>query len=224
MAASSATFITMLEAESLQTPEERGLLPVLRPLKVVYSAAQNPLRSITPGYRETDIQLLTMEAGRPSLHRSPSIEEEKDFILNEPDRREKRCEIYRQIAVSYSALTLYLPFKSRLIHFSGLNDGAPGALLPYLERYYHVNYAIVSLIFLSNACGFIFSSFLSNRLHIMVGRCKSLIIGSGLQVVSYLIYSTHPSYGIIIVGFFLAGAGMGFLLAHCNSYMVHILA
>ena len=104
----------------------------------------------------------------------------------------------------------------------GLNDGAPGVLLPSLERYYNLNYAVVSLIFLSNACGFIVASFLSNRLHILLGRCKSLVIGSSLQASCYVILSTHPPYAAVVFGFFLAGAGMGFLLAHCNSYMVYL--
>lgn len=36
----------------------------------------------------------------------------------------------------------------------------------------------------------------------------------------YVILSTHPPFGMVVMAFFLAGAGMGFLLAHCNSYMV----
>ena len=101
-----------------------------------------------------------------------------------------------------------------------MNDGAPGALLPSLEISYSLNYAVVSLIFLSNAVGFIFSSFLSNKLHILVGRCKSLIIGTILQALCYVILSTRPPYEVVVLAFFLAGAGMGFILAHSNSYMV----
>lgn len=103
----------------------------------------------------------------------------------------------------------------------GMNDGAPGALLPSLEAYYSINYAIVSLIFLSNACGFICASFLSNKVHIMLGRCKSLVVGNFLMVLCYVILSAHPPFGAVIVAFFLVGMGMGFMLAHCNSYMVH---
>lgn len=34
---------------------------------------------------------------------------------------------------------------------NGLNDSAPGALIPYMEKTYSINYAIVSLIFITNA-------------------------------------------------------------------------
>jgi len=93
--------------------------------------------------------------------------------------------------------------------------------LPFLEAYYDLNYAVISFIFLSNAAGFIVSSFLSNKLHVMAGRCKSLIIGTALQASCYIILSTHPPYAAVVMGFFLAGAGMGFILAHANSYMVY---
>ena len=33
---------------------------------------------------------------------------------------------------------------------NGLNDSAPGALIPYMEEDYSINYAIVSLIFITN--------------------------------------------------------------------------
>ena len=105
----------------------------------------------------------------------------------------------------------------------GLNDGAPGALLPSLEKYYNLNYAVVSLIFLANACGFLASSFLSNKLHVALGRCKSLVIGTMFQTLCYVILSTHPPYGAVVTGFCIAGAGMGFILAHANSYIVSTL-
>lgn len=32
---------------------------------------------------------------------------------------------------------------------NGLNDSAPGALIPYLEKGYEIGYAVVSLIFIT---------------------------------------------------------------------------
>lgn len=74
-----------------------------------------------------------------------------------------------------------------LLNFSnGLNDSAPGALIPYIEkyaiirhtlsiylrcsRYYDVGYAIVSLIFVTNALGFIFAAFCVDALRVRLGR------------------------------------------------------
>ena len=34
---------------------------------------------------------------------------------------------------------------------NGLNDSAPGALIPYIEEWYSIGYAVVSMIWISNA-------------------------------------------------------------------------
>jgi len=108
--ASSTTsqFIRLLDEEF--SPDENDMTLLSTPSKVAFSSAQNPLRSITPGYRETDIQLLSMEAGKPSLNRSMSEDSEAQ-VSSFPDPVERKWEIYRQIAVSYSALTLYLSWE-----------------------------------------------------------------------------------------------------------------
>jgi hypothetical protein len=36
---------------------------------------------------------------------------------------------------------------------NGLNDSAPGALIPYIETWYNIGYAVVSTIWISNAVG-----------------------------------------------------------------------
>ena len=34
---------------------------------------------------------------------------------------------------------------------NGINDSAPGALIPYIEEWYGIGYAVVSMIWMSNA-------------------------------------------------------------------------
>jgi hypothetical protein len=78
------------------------------PSKVLLSAAQNPVKSITPGYRETDLDLLSLEASRPivlSIPSSPTSDDEPPSPSSPKQRRQLFC----QIAVSYAALTLYIP-------------------------------------------------------------------------------------------------------------------
>ena len=85
----------------IETRDDTEMIPLSPPSKVALSSAQNPLRSITPGYRETDIQTLIESAPVPS-----SPEEERE-VFSFPDSVERKRELYRQIAVSYAALTLY---------------------------------------------------------------------------------------------------------------------
>ena len=35
---------------------------------------------------------------------------------------------------------------------NGMNDSAPGALIPYIEEWYNIGYAVVSTIWISNVC------------------------------------------------------------------------
>jgi fucose permease len=42
-----------------------------------------------------------------------------------------------------------------------MNDGTNGPLLPAYQRYYHVNFMTVSLIFISNCIGFVFAAILN---------------------------------------------------------------
>jgi hypothetical protein len=96
---SSSAFIDVLDVHSSEDHEMTSLSP---PSKVALSASQNPLRSTTPGYRETDIQLLTMEAGIAI----PSPPPEEREVSTYPDAAERKRELYRRIACSYSAFTL----------------------------------------------------------------------------------------------------------------------
>jgi hypothetical protein len=146
MAIAVSTFIDVVESDPQGYDVAENYLPA--PSKVALSAAQGQLRSTTPGYRETDIQLLTMEAGQPMLSHGVSFTANDQDISVGGAQSEERIELYREIAASYCCFTLFPPFL-QILTISGLNDGAPGALLPSLERDYSLNYAVVSLIFLS---------------------------------------------------------------------------
>ncbi|KAL8930908.1 MAG: hypothetical protein Q9208_000009 [Pyrenodesmia sp. 3 TL-2023] len=69
---------------------------------------------------------------------------------------------------------------------NGLNDSAPGALIPYMEKTYSIGYAIVSLIFISNAIGFISAAPLIPPLLSRFGRAKTLIISQLAMLTGHL--------------------------------------
>lgn len=52
----------------------------------------------------------------------------------------------------------------------GANDAAYGALIPYLEEWYNVNYTVISLIFLSPIMGYTMSALLINHIHVVYGQ------------------------------------------------------
>lgn len=73
----------------------------------------------------------------------------------------------------------------------GANDGAYGALIPYLEKYYDINYTVVSLVFLSPIVGYICAAIFNNAIHMRFGQRGVAIIMSGSHLLAYLTISQH---------------------------------
>jgi fucose permease len=110
-----------------------------------------------------------------------------------------------------------------LMYFiNGINDSATGALIPYMERQYNINYAIMSLIFVGQAAGFIVSAFFNNTLLGNFGRAKTLIAAEALLLIAYIIMLCTPPYGAVIVAFFLLGYGMAITLALNNVFCANL--
>ena len=91
----------------------------------------------------------------------------------------------------------------------GANDGAYGALIPYIEKYYGINYTIVSLVFLSPIVGYTASALLNNTIHVRFGQRGVAIIMSISHLLAYLVISQHPPYPALVVVFIVAGFGNG---------------
>ncbi|CUS14301.1 unnamed protein product [Tuber aestivum] len=101
---------------------------------------------------------------------------------------------------------------------NGFNDAAPGALIPYMEKHYDIGYAVVSLIFLSNAAGFVFSATISQAIYARVGRARTVLVGVLMMVLAYVVVAVTPPFGAVVMSFFLTGGGMSLILAQCNVF------
>lgn len=77
-----------------------------------------------------------------------------------------------------------------------------------MEKYYDIGYAVVSLIFLSNAAGFIFAAFVSQPLYSRIGRSQTILAGISLLGTAFLTISFAPPWGVVVSCYFLTGAGM----------------
>ncbi|ORX92178.1 major facilitator superfamily domain-containing protein [Clohesyomyces aquaticus] len=110
-----------------------------------------------------------------------------------------------------------------LIYFgNGINDSAPGALIPYMEEYYHIGYAIMSLIFVGNAAGFILAAFFTNTLLGKLGRSKCLMVSEVIMLAAYIMLVTTPPFPVVVVAFFLLGYGMAINLALNNVFCANL--
>ena len=67
----------------------------------------------------------------------------------------------------------------------GANDAAYGALIPYLETWYNVNYTIISLVFLSPILGYTMSALLNNHIHTVYGQRGVALIMSFSHLLAY---------------------------------------
>ena len=79
------------------------------------------------------------------------------------------------------------------------NNPAPGALLPYIEEYYGVNYATVSIIFITNAIGFITAAFFVHALDQKLGRSKTLMLCEATSIVGFIIAVIPPAYPLFAI-------------------------
>ena len=91
----------------------------------------------------------------------------------------------------------------------GANDAAYGALIPYLETYYDVNYTTISLIFLSPVVGYATSALTNNIVHMRFGQRGVALIMSVSHLIAYVVICLHPPYPALVIIFMLAGYGNG---------------
>ncbi|PYI15561.1 MFS efflux transporter [Aspergillus japonicus CBS 114.51] len=110
-----------------------------------------------------------------------------------------------------------------LMNFAqGLNDSAPGALIPYMEKDYSIGYAVVSLIFVTNALGFILAALVTHPLEMKLGRAKCYALSMSLLVAGFVIIICKPPFPAVVASFFLLGLGMAVCLALNNVYCANL--
>lgn len=108
------------------------------------------------------------------------------------------------------------------LFLAGWNDGTTGPLLPRIQRVYGVNFAVVSIIFISNCLGFI-SGALANVFWTDRYPFGSLIIGASIcQVVAYSIQSAAPPFPLLCIAYALNGFGISIQDAQANGLVASV--
>ncbi|KAL1955204.1 hypothetical protein VTO42DRAFT_8916 [Malbranchea cinnamomea] len=104
----------------------------------------------------------------------------------------------------------------------GLNDSAPGALIPYLERDYDIGYAIVSLIFVTNAVGFIVAAACTDALETRFGRTRTYAMSLSLIAAAHVTVICRPPFPVVVACFFFIGVGLAIPLALNNVFCANL--
>nr|QFR37064.1 MFS transporter [Cyberlindnera americana] len=101
----------------------------------------------------------------------------------------------------------------------GMSDGALGALLPHIESYYGISYAIVSLLWLGNAIGYLLVAFSAHHIDRLLGMQKSLTLCVALFSVMFALISSGTLFPVLVVGFFFGGLGGAMALSQYNIFL-----
>ncbi|KIK56703.1 hypothetical protein GYMLUDRAFT_99125 [Collybiopsis luxurians FD-317 M1] len=101
----------------------------------------------------------------------------------------------------------------------GWNDGSVGPLLPIIQTHYSVGFAVVSLLFVTNCCGFVIGAGANVWLNERFGFGKVMVLGSLFQLATYVIQSPAPPFPALVLSFFLAGLGMSLQNAQANGFV-----
>ncbi|PLB46362.1 MFS transporter [Aspergillus steynii IBT 23096] len=129
-----------------------------------------------------------------------------------PDRlpekwNQPKIKAWRVLATFYSFIVV------------GANDGAYGALIHYLGSYYNADYAVVSVVFLSQFLGYATAALTNNSIHKRFGQRGIAWVGPGTHILAYLGATQHPPYPVLIALFMLAGLGSGLVDASWNAWI-----
>ncbi|KAF2755433.1 MFS efflux transporter [Pseudovirgaria hyperparasitica] len=91
-----------------------------------------------------------------------------------------------------------------------------------MEKSYDIGYAIVSLIFVTNAAGFIAAAFFIDALHQRLGRAKTLMLSELMIIAGYILIGVRPPFAVVVASYFLLGAGAAINLALNNVFCANL--
>ncbi|CZR52009.1 related to tetracycline resistance proteins [Phialocephala subalpina] len=126
---------------------------------------------------------------------SPVEDADGDEILERWNK--PRINLYRYLAALYSFIIM------------GMNDAAYGALIPYLEPYYNINYTVISLVFLAPFVGYTAAALLNDKIHMHFGQLGVATVAPICKIIAYVVTCVHPPYPVLPIIFMLAGFGNG---------------
>ncbi|OAK94344.1 MFS transporter-like protein [Phaeosphaeriaceae sp. SRC1lsM3a] len=93
----------------------------------------------------------------------------------------------------------------------GLFNSSIGAALPLISSHYNLTDLHVSFLFLAGPVGYILAANFSDTVHWHFGQRGIAFLGPILQIIATLAIGLHPTFELVLVGFAIAGAGIGFL-------------
>ncbi|KAJ7882047.1 major facilitator superfamily domain-containing protein [Mycena olivaceomarginata] len=136
------------------------------------------------------------------------------FTGGEP---ELRCigPCWSQVTIQRLQATCQLNF---IIHL-GWNDGTSGPLIPKMQEVYHVQFLLVSVIFVLASVGYISGALINMRWtnRVSFGKVCALC-----QAAAYAIQAPAPPFPLFVISFALSGIGIAIQNAQANAYVASL--
>ncbi|MCH0629139.1 MFS transporter [Kocuria palustris] len=101
----------------------------------------------------------------------------------------------------------------------GFSDAAPGALLPTMENHYGISYAVVLMIWIANAIGFIPVAMSFHKVEPIIGSSRSLTMCCLCLSIMYAIVLLGTIFPVVCVGFFFGGIGAAIGNTYTNIFL-----
>ncbi|KAJ7353451.1 major facilitator superfamily domain-containing protein [Mycena albidolilacea] len=105
---------------------------------------------------------------------------------------------------------------------AGWNDGTSGPLIPKMQEVYHVQFLLVSVIFVLASVGYISGALINMRWTNSVSFGKILIFGALCQAAAYAIQAPAPPFPLFVISFALSGIGIAIQNAQANAYVASL--
>ncbi|KAF8191791.1 MFS general substrate transporter [Pholiota molesta] len=173
-------------------------------------AAMEPNIETTP----TPTSMISAEQSKSHSDTMPSAKEDADsYKANESEATPSLTRQQRNIAL-IQYVTLLWP-----MIVAGWNDGTTGPLLPRIQEVYHVNFTIVSLIFVFACIGFVGGAVANMYLTPRFGFGKVIVFGSACQVIAYAIQCSAPPFPVFVMAYTINGVGMALQDAQANGFV-----
>ncbi|WP_126148176.1 MFS transporter [Synechococcus elongatus] len=102
----------------------------------------------------------------------------------------------------------------------GLAEASLGVLLPSILAEYGLTSATITLLFISQICGYILAAIASSLVMARLGLGRLLVLAAGLLTAALLIYALVPTWLLMVLAGPLLGMGIGLIDAGINTTLV----
>ncbi|KAI9649738.1 hypothetical protein NHQ30_002319 [Ciborinia camelliae] len=117
----------------------------------------------------------------------------------------------------------YRMMSTCLLNFgNGLSDAAAGALIPKMIMAYAIQERLVSLIFITQAIGYISAAFFIDAIRARFGRAKSIMFAEAIMSIGYVMIVANPPFPVVVMAFLFIGFGMAINLSLSNVFAANL--